>query len=445
MPDSSPPTTAPSSNSTGSILAQPVGSLSGEGMDRRVKKKRWTPRRLGLIAAVVAVVALVAWALLSGGGGQRLNVERDRLTMATVEEGAFQEYVAVTGTVLPARTIYLDAVVGGQVEEKYVEEGAYVEAGQPILRLSNDNLTLQMLSSEAQLAEQLNDIRTTRLALDQNALNLAQQMTELDYNITRLRREHDRTEDLADRGSIARQEYEAIRDEYAYMQRRRDLTRQSHRQDSLARAEQLLQMQGQVRRLRQNLALVQSTMDNLVVRAPIDGQLSLLDAEVGESKPAGTRLGQIDASGANKVRAAIDEFYITRVTPGQAARAELDGERYDLTVRKVFPEVRDGRFEVEFAFAGAEPPSLRRGQSLRLRLELGDPESALLIPRGAFFQTTGGNWVYVVEGDEAIRRPIRLGRQNPQNFEVLEGLAVGERVVVSGYDAFGDADRLVLR
>ncbi|NNF59593.1 MAG: efflux RND transporter periplasmic adaptor subunit [Rhodothermaceae bacterium] len=445
MSDTSTPTTTPSSNSTGSILSKPVGSLSGEGMDRRVKKKRWTPRRLGLIAAGVAVVALIVWALLGRGGGQRLNVEQDRLTIATVEEGAFQEYVAVTGTVLPARTIYLDAVVGGQVEEKFVEEGAVVQAGQAILRLSNDNLTLQMLSSEAQLAEQLNNIRATRLALDQNALNLAQQMTELDYNITRLRREHDRTEDLADRGSIARQEYEAIRDEYAYMQRRRDLTRQSHRQDSLARVEELRQMEGQVSRLRRNLSLVQSTLDNLVVRAPIDGQLSLLDAEVGESKSAGTRLGQIDAAGSNKVRAAIDEFYITRVTQGQAARAELDGQSYDLVVRKVFPEVRDGRFEVEFAFDGAEPPNLRRGQSLRLRLELGDPEDALLIPRGAFFQTTGGNWVYVLEGDEAVRRTIRLGRQNPQNFEVLEGLAIGEQVVVSGYDTFGDADRLVLR
>ena len=435
----------PSSNSTNSILSKPAGSLSGEGMDRRVKKKRWTPRRLGLIAAAIALVALIVWALLGRGGGQRLNVEQDRLTIATVEEGAFQEYVAVTGTVLPARTIYLDAVVGGQVEEKFVEEGAYVQAGEAILRLSNDNLTLQMLSSEAQLAEQLNNIRATRLALDQNALNLAQQMTELDYNITRLRREHDRTEDLANRGSIARQEYEAIRDEYTYMQTRRDLTRQSHRQDSLARVEELRQMEGQVSRLRRNLSLVQSTLDNLVVRAPIDGQLSLLDAEVGESKSPGTRLGQIDAAGSNKVRAAIDEFYITRVTQGQSARAELDGETYDLTVRKVFPEVRDGRFEVEFAFDGTEPPNLRRGQSLRLRLELGDPEDALLIPRGAFFQTTGGNWVYVIEGSEAVRRTIRLGRQNPQNFEVLEGLAIGEEVVVSGSDTFGDADRLVLR
>ncbi len=445
MHDTSTPATSTGVNSTGSILAQPVGSLSGEGMDRRVKKKRWTPGRIALIVGAVAVVGLLSWAIAGGGGGQRLNVEQDRLTIATVEEGAFQEYVAVTGTVLPARTIYLDAVVGGQVEEKYVEEGAYVQAGQAILRLSNDNLTLQMLSSEAQLAQQLNDIRTTRLALDQNALNLAQQMTELDYNITRLRRESDRTRELAARGSIARQEYESVRDEYAYMQRRRDLTQASHRQDSLARISQISQMEEQVGRLRQNLALVQATMGNLIVRAPIDGQLSLLDAEVGESKPAGTRLGQIDAAGSNKVRAGIDEFYITRVTQSQAARADFNGETYDLVVRKVFPEVRDGRFEVEFAFDGAEPPSLRRGQSLRLRLELGDPEDAILITRGAFFQTTGGNWIYVIEDREAVRRPIRLGRQNPQNFEVLEGLAIGEQVVVSGYETFGEADRLVLK
>lgn len=445
MTDTPTTTAPPSTKADAGILAQPLGSLSGAGMDRRVKQPKWTPKRIGAIVGILLLVALLVWALLGRGGGQRLNVERDRLTVATAENAAFQEYVAVTGTLLPGLTIYLDAVVGGQVEEKFVEEGAFVQEGQPIVRLSNDNLTLQMLSSEAQLAQQLNEIRSTRLALDQNALSLAQQMSELDYNITRLRREHDRTQSLNERGSIPRQEYEAVRDEYAYMQRRRDLTQQSHRQDSLARAEQIRQMTGQVSRLRQNLSLVQSTMDNLVIRAPIAGQLSLLDAEVGESKPAGTRIGQIDTDGSYKVRAAIDEFYITRVTQGQAARAELGGETYDLLVRKVFPEVRDGRFEVEFAFDGAEPTDLRRGQSLRLRLELGDPEDALLIPRGAFFQSTGGNWIYVIDGDEAIRRPIRLGRQNPQNFEVLEGLAVGEQVVVSGYDTFGDADRLVLK
>ena len=447
MPDTS---THPPAPRSPSILAQPagrsVGALSGAGMDRAVEAPVWTRARIALLLGAVVLVGLVAWGVAGRGAGQSLRVDRDRLTVATVERGAFQEYVAVTGTLLPARTVYLDAVVGGQVEERFVEEGAYVEAGQPIVRLANDNLTLQMLSSEAQLAQQLNEIRTTRLALDQNALDLAQQMTELDYHLTRLRREHDRAKKLHEGAALARQEYEAVRDEYAYMRSRRALTQQGHRQDSLVRAEQVRQMDGQVGRLRQNLGLVRQAMDNLVVRAPIAGQLSLLDAEIGESRPAGSRIGQVDADGAFQVRAAIDEFYITRVARGQTALAEVGGRPARLVVRRVYPEVRDGRFEVAFAFDGEEPEGLRRGQSLRLRLALGDSERALLLPRGAFFQQTGGAWAYVLTSDgEAVRRPIRLGRQNPQQFEVLGGLQPGDRVVVSSYDAFGDADRLALR
>ena len=451
MPSASPRPPSHPPRPPASILSQPAGAHagghSGAGMDRAVATPTWTRQRVAALVGVLALVGLIVWGVQQRGTGQRLRTDADRLTIATVARGAFQEYVAVTGTLLPARTVYLDAVVGGQVEERLVEEGAYVEAGQALVRLSNDNLTLQMLSSEAQLAQQLNEIRTTRLALDQNALNLAQQMTELDYNLTRLSREHDRARKLFDGAAMARQEYEGIRDEYEYLERRRELTRQSHRQDSLGRAEQVRQMDGQVGRLRQNLGLVRASMGNLVVRAPIAGQLSLLDAEVGEARPAGSRIGQIDADGQFQVRAAIDEFYITRVARGQTAQAEVGGARYALAVRRVFPEVRDGRFEVAFAFEGDEPPGLRRGQSLRLRLALGDSEEALLLPRGAFFQQTGGAWAYVLapDGAEAVRQPIRLGRQNPQQFEILSGLQPGDQVIVSSYDAFGAADRLVLQ
>ena len=440
---------APSASKNG-ILSRPAGSLSGrgggEGMDRRVEKKRWTPKRIALIVAVAAFVGLLVWALLAQGGGRRLNVEADRLTISTVERGTFQEYVSVTGNVLPLQTIYLDAVVGGQVEEKFVEEGALVAAGQPIIRLSNDQLTLQTLGNEAQLAEQINNIRNTRLALDQNELNLRQQLTQLEYDLTRLRREYERNRELFERRVIAEQEFEQIRDEYEYTQRRLDLTRQGYRQDSLARALQLRQMDGQLARLQQNLALVQTTTDNLVVRAPIAGQLTALDAEVGASKPAGIRLGQIDDLDGVKVRVPIDEHYIARVARGQTGQTTVAGRDYALEVTKVYPEVRDGRFEVDMEFAGAVP-DVRRGQSLRIRLELGDSTEALLLPRGGFFTTTGGNWIYVLDddGSEAVRRSIRLGRQNPQFFEVAEGLQPGDRAVTSGYDTFGDADRLVLR
>ncbi len=442
----SPPTTSTSKNG---ILSQPIGSQStggGEGMDRRVKKKTWTPKRIGLIVGVVLLTCLIVWALLSQGGGRRYNVEADRLTISTVERGTFQEYVSVTGTALPIRTIYLDAVVGGQVEEKYVEEGAIVREGQPLVRLSNDNLTLQTLGNEAQLTEQINNIRNTRLALDQNELNLRQQLTQLEYDRTRLRREYERNRELFDRRVIAEQEFEQVRDEYEYTQQRLELTRQGYRQDSLARSLQLTQMNGQLARLQQNLSLVQTTMDNLVVRSPIDGQLSSLDAEIGASRPAGSRIGQIDDLDGVKVRVPIDEHYIARVAQGQQGQVTVSGATYALEVTKVFPEVLNGRFEVDMEFVG-EVPDVRRGQSLRIRLELGDSTEALLLPRGGFFTTTGGNWVYVLTdgGDEAVQRPIRLGRQNPQFFEVAEGLQPGDRVVTSGYDTFGDADRLVLK
>ena len=437
------------------ILSQPIGSRSpehaasvgaggGEGMDRRVEKTKWPPRRIALVVGVALFVGLIAWGLLSQGGGRRFNVEADRLTISTVQTGTFQEYVSVTGNALPIRTIYLDAVVGGQVEEKFVEEGALVTAGQPIVRLSNDNLTLQTLGNEAQLTEQINNIRNTRLALDQNELNLRQQLTQLEYDRTRLRREYERSRELFERRVIAEQEFEQVRDEYEYTQQRLQLTRQGYRQDSLARALQVSQMNGQLARLQQNLTLVQGTMDNLVVRAPIAGQLSALDAEIGASKPAGSRIGQIDDLDGVKVRVPIDEHYIARVARGQRGEVTIGGQDYTLDVRKVFPEVLSGRFEVDMEFTGAVP-DVRRGQSLRIRLELGESAEALLLPRGGFFTTTGGNWVYVVDGDEAVRQPIQLGRQNPQFFEVTDGLAPGDRVVTSGYDTFGDADRLVLR
>ena len=321
-----------------------------------------------------------------------------------------------------------------------------VTAGQALLVLTNDNLTLQTLSSEAQLQEQISAMRSQRLALDQNQLNLAQQLAQLDYDVQRIRREQERLGDLVARGFAAPQDLERLDDELAYAQRRRQLTRQGYRADSLSRALQLQQMDATMDRLYRNLELVQQTMQNLVVRAPVAGQLTAFNAEVGEAKPAGTRLGQVDVLEGYKVRVPIDEHYITRVAIGQTARTTVDGAEYPLMVTMVYPEVRDGRFEVDMAFLGDEPPTIRRGQSLRLRLELGDPEQALLLARGGFYQTTGGNWAFVLtpDGARAVRRPITLGRQNPQFYEVTEGLVPGDRVVTSSYDTFGDAEVLVL-
>lgn len=441
------------SSSDPTILTRPIASGTqsatagdGSGLDRRLPKKRFTPKRVALGVGALALVALLVWLAAGGAGGQRLRVEGDRLTIATVTEDAFQEYIAVTGTVQPERTIYLDAVVGGQVRERVVDEGAFVKAGDPLLVLKNDNLALQTMSGEAQITEQVYNIRNSRLALDQNQLNLSQQLTELDYNLSRAEREHDRLKTLFDKGVVSQQDYQAARDERDYLRRRRDLTLRSHRADSLSRVAQLQQMESSMSRLNRNLTLLESSMENLVVRAPVDGQLTSLDAEIGELKGQGARLGQIDILGRYRVRVPIDEHYVARVAVGQQGSVPVRGTDYTMTVRKVYPEVRDGRFEVDLAFEDAVPDDLRRGQSLRIRLELGDPEQALLLPRGGFFTTTGGQWVYRLEGDgEAVRQPVTLGRQNPLSFEVLDGLRPGDRVIVSSYEAFGNADRLVLR
>jgi HlyD family secretion protein len=463
MPDQITPTSSPSPAESrpaaNGILTRPVtpgkgaagrGNASsggtGEGRDRRIEKKLWTPKRIAIAAIAGLLVTMLVWALLTQTGGRRLAVERDRLTISVVERAPFQEYIAVTGNVMPIRTVFLDAVMGGHVEERYVEAGAFVQAGQPIVRLANDQQMLQMLSSEAAMQEQINNIRTTRLALDQNELNLRQQVAELEYQVHMLQRQEARERELAARGAIPQNDYSQTRDQYEYLRRRLALTQQSYRQDSLMRATQLRQMDAQVVRLEQNLGLLRSSFDNLTIRAPISGQLSALDAEVGASRAAGSRIGQIDDLSGWRVRVPIDEHYIARVAPGLRGTVTIGGEDIALEVMQVYPEVRDGRFEVDMDFMAAAP-AVRRGQSLRIRLELGDPEDALLLSRGGFFTATGGHWVFVLNQDasEAARRPIRLGRQNPMHFEVLDGLQPGDRVVTSGYDTFGDADRLILR
>ena len=364
----------------------------------------------------------------------------------TVEAGPFQEFIAITGTVTPLQTVYLDAVEGGRVEEVFVQEGAMVEAGEPLLRLSNNNLRLQLMSNEAALSEQVSNLQSMRFQVEQNQLGLRQQLAEMDYQIRRLEREHERNAQLHEKRLVAEQEYLATKDELEYQQRRRDLTMRSYQQDSLSQATRLQQMETSVGQMRRNFGVLQETLANLTVRAPVAGQLTALDAEVGEIRTSGSRFGQIDVLDGFKVRAQVDEFYIERVRRGQTATTQpIGGNVHALTVTRVYPQVREGRFEVDLTFDEAAPEGIRRGQTIRLRLALGDPEEAVLLARGGFYQTTGGNWVYAVDasGGEATRRFIRLGRQNPEYFEVLDGLQPGDRVVTSSYETFGDADRLV--
>ncbi len=423
----------------------------GLGMDRRIEKRRFTTRRVALGASLLLLAGLCGYALLADFGVRRLNVQRERLTLSAVESGPFKEYIPVRGTVLPLHTVYLDALESGQVVQVFVEEGALVVEGDPLLRLANPDLELTTLQQEAEQERSREALLNGRLTMEQNLLASRKALMEIEYRLAVDKRNFERYRDLPaeDLAAImSRQEYERLRDEYEYSARRMALTRETLTQDSLLAASRVAQLVSAVERTERDLAIVRRQLDNLTVRAPAAGQLTTLEAEIGESKEAGVRLGQIDMTEGFKVRATIDEHYIGRVGRGQRGSFDSGGETYGLSIRKVYPEVREGGFEVDLLFEGEAPGGIRRGQTLLVRLELGNLEEAVQVARGGFYQSTGGHWAYVLDasGDRAARRSIRLGRQNPRVYEVLEGLEPGERVITSSYESFGEnIDVLVLR
>ena len=418
---------------------------SGEGLDRRIQKKTWTKKRIMMAGAIVVFLAAIAYGFSTTTGGRTLNIDRDKITVATVVRAPFQENFAVTGNVLPNKTVFLDAVEGGRIEEIFVLEGTTVEKGQPLLRLSNNNLELSLINADAQRIEQINRLEDIRFRMKQRALDLRQQMTEMDFRVQQLDQRHTRSKEMYDKQLISAQEYEDIKFELDYWMRNKRLTLEGYQQDSLQMSNQLSQMEASVRRMEANYAVLQRIMDNLTLRAPVSGHLTALEAEIGEIQSSGFRFGQIDVLDGYKVRAGVDEFYALRVSRGQRGMTQpIGGQEYPLTVTRVYPEVTDGRFDVDLEFDADVPPGIRRGQTIRFLLELSDPSEALLVPRGGFFQSTGGNWIYVVSpgGDEAVKRSINIGRQNTQYYEVIDGLQPGDEVVTSSYDTFGDADRL---
>ncbi|MYI62544.1 MAG: HlyD family efflux transporter periplasmic adaptor subunit, partial [Gemmatimonadetes bacterium] len=423
----------------------------GAGMDRKIEKPRFTPKRIGVGVAALLLAGLFGYSLLPDLGVRKLNVDRDRLTISTVEFGPFQEYIPVRGTVLPLHTVYLDALERGQVEQVFVEEGASVAEGDPLLSLANPDLELTVLQQEAELERSREALRNGRLTMEQDLLRSRKALMEIEYQLAINKRNFERYESLSAEdltAILSRQEYERLRDEYQYSVRRMALTQETQTQDSLLAASKVVQLVSAVERMERNLEIVRRRLDNLTVRAPVPGQLTTLEAEVGESKSSGGRLGQIDMIDGFKVRAAIDEHYIGRVSRGQRGQFDSDDESYSLVIRRVYPEVREGRFEVNLVFEGEAPEGIRRGQTLHIRLELGDLDEAVQVARGGFYQATGGHWAYVLDasGDRATRRSIALGRQNPRVYEVLEGLEPGEQVITSSYETFGeDMDVLVLR
>ena len=415
-------------------------------MDRRIERKRFTPRRIAIYGGAALVIVFAAWQLLTINPSS-LNVDAEKLTLAPVTHGPFLEYIVEQGEVMPLTTIYLDAVEGGRVEEVFVEEGSKIEEGTPILRLSNANLQLNVMQREAELFREVNRLRETRVTMEQRRLAMRAELVRLEYEFRKAEREYTRQNEMFKADLASRKEFDEAKDNLEYLTRSRDVTVETLRQDSLYQTIQVQQLEESIDRLRLNLELIKQNEDNLTLRAPISGLLSSLIAEVGESKPRGDRLGQIDVEDEFKVRAAIDEHYIARIRTGQAGSFDFAGGTYDLVISRVYPEVIEGQFEADMVFPEGMPDGLRRGQTLQVRVALGELADAMQVPRGGFYQTTGGRWIYVLDpaGEFAVRRQIRLGRQNSQYFEVLEGLEEGEQVITSMYENFGDMERLVLQ
>ena len=374
-----------------------------------------------------------------------LRVDKDTVTVSTAVKGEFNDYIRISGRVQPMTTIQLSPQEGGIVEKIFIEEGSPVKAGDAILILNNDNLDLQILNSEAELAEKENILRNTQIQMEQQKLDVRQNVLEYGTQVDRLKRAYEQQKALYEDKLIAKEEYLKAEEDYKLALQKYDLIRERSKQDSLYRGTQIDRMEESLENMLLNMSMIRKRKGNLIVKAPIDGELGLLDVVLGQSIAAGTKIGQINSVGTYKVEAQIDEHYIDRVIAGLEATFERQGETYSTVIRKVYPEVRDGKFKADFKFDGEQPDNIRAGQTYYLNLQLGQPEEAVIIPRGTFYQKTGGKWIYVVnkDGNKAVRREIRIGRQNPQYYEVLEGLEPGEKVITSGYETYGDSDVLV--
>ncbi|MCB9330509.1 MAG: efflux RND transporter periplasmic adaptor subunit [Lewinellaceae bacterium] len=416
-------------------------------MDRKITKKRFTWQRLLLAAVGLAIVGFLIASIWKNAGTSRLNVQSERLMVDTVGQGTFQEFIPVTGVVEPLRTVIIDAVEGGKVEEKFVEDGAFVKPNQPILRLSNPDLMVNYLNQEANIISQINQIRNTSILMEQQSLNLREQAVDVEYQLELNHGRLERNRSLLKDKVIAPVDVQEMEALYKNLKNRKNLLEATIKKDSAYQSLQQQQMSSSLDLMERNLAITRQSLEQLTVRAPIAGQLSGLNKELGESVARSENIGQIDDLSNFKVRVRIDEFYISRVFNDQEGSFEFAGKSYALKIKKIYPQVANGAFEADMVFVGKAPEGIKRGQSVSVRLELSAEEQATLLQRGGFYQTTGGNWVYVVDpsSGNARKRNVRLGRQNPNYYEVLEGLQTGDVVIVSGYENFGDKDELVLK
>ncbi len=416
-------------------------------MDKKIEKKKGLkPKHIIWIVGGLAF-AFLLYKVVSGSNGSVYRTEKDKLTISDVMDGEFNDYITVIGQVEPISTIYLDVEEGGKVEEIFIEEGEMVKKGDVILRLKNNDLNTTIMNSESEMAYHSNELRNTQITIEQQQISNQRSKLEVDLQVQQANRKFKQYEALFKDDLIAKEEYLQAKEGYELSLKQKELTYKKFVSDSIFRANQRINMDQSLNNMRNNLKIARMRLDNLNVKAPADGQLGLLEAEIGQSISRGQRLGMVNILTDFKINALIDEHYIDRVRRGLQSSFDRGGETFMLKVKKVYPDVREGQFEVDMIFEGAKPDNIRTGQTYHTKLELGQSEKAILVPKGGFFQSTGGQWIYVLNenGAEAEKRSIRIGKQNPQYYEVLEGLKSGEKVITSSYDLFGDNDRIVFK
>jgi len=413
-------------------------------MDKIIEDKRIIkPKHYKYILGGVFIIACLLYIILRNPVST-YRIEKEKVSISEITYGKFNDYISVTGQVVPISTIYLDAIEGGLVQEIVLDEGSMVKEGDIIIRLNNNDLNLNIMNSESSLAYHTNELRNTQIQMEQQKIQNKRELLQIDFELVRLKRVYLQNEELFKDGLIAKEEYLVSKEDYEKSALNRELIFQKLIQDSIFRENQKLQMDENLANMQLNLKMVRERLENLNIKSPVNGQLGFLDAELGQSIGKGTRVGQINVLSSFKIEAGIDEHYIDRIRTGLLAYFERNTEMYNLEIKKVYPEVRDSRFTVEMLFKSDLPENIRIGQTYHIKLELGAPQTSILVTRGGFFQSTGGQWIYVLDTQEkfALRREIKIGRYNPQYYEVIEGLEEGEKVITSNYDLFGDNEKI---
>ena len=416
------------------------------GMDKKIEKKGISKKNLWLGGFSFLIILAFA-KIIFGDKSSRLNIDMDKITIREVMFGKYQDYISVTGTVEPIKTVYLDAIEGGRVEEILIDEGNMVKKDDPIIRLSNTNLLLEISNNESNVARAINDLKSTRINLENQRITNKTRLLDLQYQLMKLKRTFDYNSQLYDQNHVSKEDYEYSKEQYELTNKQLSLLKEKYIHDSIYTNTRINSDEESIGRMQNNLHLVMNRLDNLIIKAPVDGELAILNPEIGEVVTYGSRIGTINILDSYKMHVEIDEHYIARINKGLHGDFEFAGATHNMLITKVYPEVRNGTFAVDMEFTSPIPDQIRIGQTARIRLELGESKDALLLPKGGFYQSTGGQWVFVVDEKNGIaeKRNIRIGRQNPTYYEVIEGLQKGEKVIVSGYDNFGDADKLILK